>query len=299
MDSTPQMPVAIVGIGCLFPQAGNPTAYWANIREGLDATPQAFMDLFTGGNTGLGPCTTCHTNFNQAGSGTSSCNGCHQNPLTYAGMTGFGNHPSWLTECTFCHGDGSRAGDVAFPTAFEGVGSTNVALDKAAPPTGTQGEIARTDVAVGAHLAHLLDNALAKTVACGECHELPSSFSHARTNASCVSSSASARSASLRVIDAARTRPLVLTSEAARPWAERAVKRLKRLEGLEARHWVAATAATEHITAIFAEGQMNVNRLPTMLRPPGGPRIAGSRYLWLKRRPARQHRARSMPASRK
>lgn len=36
-------------------------------------------------------------------------------------------------------------------------------------------------------------------------------------------------------------------------WAERAVRRLKRLEGLDARHWVAATAATEHITAIFAE----------------------------------------------
>jgi hypothetical protein len=36
-------------------------------------------------------------------------------------------------------------------------------------------------------------------------------------------------------------------------WAERAARRMKRLEGLEARHWVAATAATEHITAIFAE----------------------------------------------
>ena len=36
-------------------------------------------------------------------------------------------------------------------------------------------------------------------------------------------------------------------------WAERAVRRLKRLDGLDPRHWVAATAATEHITAIFAE----------------------------------------------
>ena len=36
-------------------------------------------------------------------------------------------------------------------------------------------------------------------------------------------------------------------------WAERAERRLKRLEGLDPRHWVAATAATEHITAIFAE----------------------------------------------
>jgi uncharacterized protein len=36
-------------------------------------------------------------------------------------------------------------------------------------------------------------------------------------------------------------------------WAERAVRRLRRLEGLDPRHWVAATAATEHITAIFAD----------------------------------------------
>lgn len=36
-------------------------------------------------------------------------------------------------------------------------------------------------------------------------------------------------------------------------WAQRAARRMKRLEGLDARHWVAATAATEHITAIFAD----------------------------------------------
>nr|WP_281415421.1 type I polyketide synthase [Pelotalea chapellei] len=30
-------PLAIIGIGCLFPQAGDSTAYWANIREGIDA----------------------------------------------------------------------------------------------------------------------------------------------------------------------------------------------------------------------------------------------------------------------
>jgi predicted metal-dependent hydrolase len=36
-------------------------------------------------------------------------------------------------------------------------------------------------------------------------------------------------------------------------WAERATRRLRRMEGLNPRHWVAATAATEHITAIFAD----------------------------------------------
>jgi acyl transferase domain-containing protein/NAD(P)-dependent dehydrogenase (short-subunit alcohol dehydrogenase family) len=31
------VPLAIIGIGCLFPQAENSPAYWANIREGIDA----------------------------------------------------------------------------------------------------------------------------------------------------------------------------------------------------------------------------------------------------------------------
>jgi predicted metal-dependent hydrolase len=36
-------------------------------------------------------------------------------------------------------------------------------------------------------------------------------------------------------------------------WAARSLVRIKRLEGLDPRHAVAATAATEHITAIFAD----------------------------------------------
>ena len=31
------VPLAIIGIGCLFPQAGDSPSYWANIREGIDA----------------------------------------------------------------------------------------------------------------------------------------------------------------------------------------------------------------------------------------------------------------------
>ncbi len=31
------VPLAIIGIGCLFPQADDSSAYWANIREGVDA----------------------------------------------------------------------------------------------------------------------------------------------------------------------------------------------------------------------------------------------------------------------
>ena len=35
-------------------------------------------------------------------------------------------------------------------------------------------------------------------------------------------------------------------------WEPRALRRLKRLDGFEARHWVGATAAVEHITAVFS-----------------------------------------------
>ena len=36
-NSTGGEPLAIIGIGCLFPQSGDSTAYWATIREGVDA----------------------------------------------------------------------------------------------------------------------------------------------------------------------------------------------------------------------------------------------------------------------
>jgi acyl transferase domain-containing protein/NADP-dependent 3-hydroxy acid dehydrogenase YdfG/acyl carrier protein len=35
--NTPFSPLAIVGIGCLFPKAGGPGAYWANVKTGVDA----------------------------------------------------------------------------------------------------------------------------------------------------------------------------------------------------------------------------------------------------------------------
>ncbi len=35
--SSKPIPLAIVGIGCLFPKANNPQQYWTNIREGVDA----------------------------------------------------------------------------------------------------------------------------------------------------------------------------------------------------------------------------------------------------------------------
>src|SRR3954463_8374908 len=37
VESTRPTPVAIIGVGCLFPRAQGPEGYWAAIREGLDA----------------------------------------------------------------------------------------------------------------------------------------------------------------------------------------------------------------------------------------------------------------------
>ena len=34
---TPCPPLAIVGLGCLFPKADNVEAYWTNIKNGVDA----------------------------------------------------------------------------------------------------------------------------------------------------------------------------------------------------------------------------------------------------------------------
>jgi acyl transferase domain-containing protein len=38
-DTSPQVssPLAIIGVGCIFPKAGNVNEYWSNIREGVDA----------------------------------------------------------------------------------------------------------------------------------------------------------------------------------------------------------------------------------------------------------------------
>jgi predicted metal-dependent hydrolase len=44
-------------------------------------------------------------------------------------------------------------------------------------------------------------------------------------------------------------------------WAPRAQQRLKMMEGVQARHWLAVTAANEHFTAIFAEWMLKNSEL--------------------------------------
>jgi acyl transferase domain-containing protein len=36
-DLPPPVPVAIIGMGCMFPQAEDLARYWANIKKGIDA----------------------------------------------------------------------------------------------------------------------------------------------------------------------------------------------------------------------------------------------------------------------
>jgi predicted CxxxxCH...CXXCH cytochrome family protein len=97
---------------------------------------------------GLASCTACHgADFNGGTSGV-SCNACH-------GGTG------WQTDCTFCHGDATRAGSY-----------------KGAPPVGAHGETLTTQRAVGAHLRHLAGGGVGPAVDCSECHTVPTTLGH-------------------------------------------------------------------------------------------------------------------------
>jgi predicted CxxxxCH...CXXCH cytochrome family protein len=65
---------------------------------------------------------------------------------------------SAATVCTSCHGDSTRLSDEP--------------LVRAAPPAGVRG------ADPGAHLAHLRAGAFRGPIACGECHDVPSSAGH-------------------------------------------------------------------------------------------------------------------------
>jgi predicted CxxxxCH...CXXCH cytochrome family protein len=120
-------------------------------------------------NANLGFCKTCH-GATFGGDVGPSCNDCHaQN-----------GHATWLTECTFCHGDGARAAKGGFPQ----VGNPAVAADQAAPPVGTQGEQTGSQVAVGAHTAHLDAGGFTRQIQCTECHgaSLPTNADHANAS---------------------------------------------------------------------------------------------------------------------
>jgi predicted CxxxxCH...CXXCH cytochrome family protein len=64
-------------------------------------------------------------------------------------------------DCQRCHGDAARQ-----------VASSN-ALAKSAPPMSVRGATATTDIAVGAHQAHVIAGRLRGPISCSECHVVP------------------------------------------------------------------------------------------------------------------------------
>lgn len=70
--------------------------------------------------------------------------------------------------CTSCHGDAARVAVAGADPAFA-----------SAPPRGSKGETATSQLAVGAHQAHVGQAVLtANPIQCNECHVVPTSLTH-------------------------------------------------------------------------------------------------------------------------
>jgi predicted CxxxxCH...CXXCH cytochrome family protein len=138
----------------------------------------------------LAACKTCHGPDLGGQGAAPSCTACHAIPT----LTSPQGHPNWLSECTFCHGQGNRAGDSAFPLVPSVIpaganASLQVRANVAAPPVGTQpNELTASSPAVGAHQAHLAPSTslnpagpLSIQIQCTECHGavLPTNADHA------------------------------------------------------------------------------------------------------------------------
>ncbi len=126
--------------GSVEASGGHPPG-WADVAQhGFAANAQ-----------GLGGCKACHGPALDGGTAGVSCASCH----------GAG----WQSNCTFCHGTRTS-------------GWTLAQLRLAAPPAGTQGQVASTDRAVGAHARHLSGGAIGAALACGDCHAVPADLGH-------------------------------------------------------------------------------------------------------------------------
>ncbi len=118
---------------------------------------------------GLDACSTCHTGFGPAnGSAGTSCDICHADPAAYGPYASgaYPPHPSWKTECSFCHG-GRDAQSGAPPR------NTHVISSDTTTPQAT------TDATIGAHTSHVgtassapaSRHALATGLDCTACHQ--------------------------------------------------------------------------------------------------------------------------------
>lgn len=118
---------------------------------------------------------TCHTNPPGGGHpANDQCQLCHGNVIdsynvgdpSASTWTDASRHVDGIldvggTTCTTCHGD-TNTGDPA-------------------PPSGTGGELAVTDPAVGAHQSHLGASGWHRQVQCSDCHVLPSTIMHSNS----------------------------------------------------------------------------------------------------------------------
>jgi predicted CxxxxCH...CXXCH cytochrome family protein len=106
----------------------HPDGYAAAAQHGRDANAN-----------GLSSCASCHGADLNGGTSGVSCNACHA-------TAGFS---TWVTDCTFCHGDRTSGAQ--------------------SPPLDVQGRTDATNVSVGAHGAHV-GATLANPIACTACH---------------------------------------------------------------------------------------------------------------------------------
>ncbi|HET9596370.1 MAG TPA: CxxxxCH/CxxCH domain-containing protein, partial [Anaeromyxobacteraceae bacterium] len=145
-----------------------------NFKNGANATPVWTV-------AGTLNCTSCH-GAPPAGThpaNATACGNCHDAAYSFNGTTGTVNAAQHMNgavdlpnmSCTSCHGTTGRGG---------GTGATGTNPVAAAPPSGTKGETATTQAAVGAHLSHLANTVLRSApIGCSECHAVPTSTSHA------------------------------------------------------------------------------------------------------------------------
>ncbi len=139
----------------------------------------------------LSTCVSCHGGSYDGGTSGISCFQCHTSyphatgwkDSTAAGFHGrFIRNSAWdMLQCKACHGgfyEGGRTGLSCLTCHQKPNGPENCTTChggvNAAPPSDVNGNTSSSSPGVGAHQPHLLGSALASSIACTECHNVPS-----------------------------------------------------------------------------------------------------------------------------
>ncbi len=168
-------------------------------QEGINnPSGNNFHGLYIANNDSFYECQQCHGENWSGGTVSPSCETCHggiqvhkdgiKNPSSENFHGNFVRTNNWdLQLCSQCHSE-DYAGGIASPTCLTchneegGPEACNTCHGdfsdptRIAPPRGTNNEMNTTDYAVGAHQKHLNDIQIAQSVACSECHIVPSAF---------------------------------------------------------------------------------------------------------------------------